>query len=40
MAMVDACIGYTAGQQRVRPKTRNHPLYVLLKPEGAVDGAA
>lgn len=39
IAMVDAAIAYTAGQQRIRPKTRSHPLYVLLKPEEAVDGA-
>lgn len=37
IAMVDASIAYTAGQQRVRPKTRTHPLYVLLKPEEAPD---
>lgn len=40
IAMVDASIGYTAGQQGIRPKTRDHPLYVLLRPEAAIDGAA
>jgi len=31
MAMVDASIAYTARQQRVRTKTKSHPLYALLK---------
>lgn len=40
MAMVDATIAYTAMQQGIRPKSKSHPLYMLLKPEAAVDGAA
>ena len=31
MAMVDASIAYTARQQRIRPKTKAHPLFALLK---------
>ncbi|MDE3076291.1 MAG: hypothetical protein KGJ86_12760 [Chloroflexota bacterium] len=40
IAMVDAAIAYTAGQQRIRPKTSSHPLYVLLKPEEAANAPA
>jgi tetrahydromethanopterin S-methyltransferase subunit H len=40
IAMVDAAIAYTAIQQGIRPKSRSHPLYMLMKPEAAVDGAA
>ena len=46
IAMVDAAIAYTATQQGIRPKSRSHPLYMLLKPEPEpeaeveVDGAA
>jgi tetrahydromethanopterin S-methyltransferase subunit H len=32
MAIVDASIAYTARQQRIRPKTKSHPLFMLLKP--------
>lgn len=35
MALVDASIAYTARQQRIRTKTKTHPLYTLLKPEGS-----
>lgn len=35
MAIVDAAIAYTAGQQRIRPKTKDHPLYVLLRQDPA-----
>lgn len=40
IAMVDAAIAYTATQQRIRPKTKSHPLYVLLKPEEPADAPA
>lgn len=33
MAMVDAAIAYTGRQQRIRPKTRNHPLFALMRQE-------
>ncbi len=29
MALVDACIAYTARQHRIRPKTKDHPLFAL-----------
>ena len=32
MAMVDASIAYTARQQKIRPKTKEHPLFALMKP--------
>jgi len=32
IAMVDACIAYTARQQKVRPKLRETPLTTLLRP--------
>jgi tetrahydromethanopterin S-methyltransferase subunit H len=35
MAIVDAAIAYTSSQQRIRPKSKNHPLYVLLRSDGA-----
>ncbi len=35
MAIVDAAIAYTASQQRIRPKTKDHPLYVLLRQDPA-----
>jgi tetrahydromethanopterin S-methyltransferase subunit H len=35
IAMVDAAIGYTAAQQGIRPVSRSHPLYMLLKPDTA-----
>lgn len=35
MAMVDASIAYTARQQRIRPKTRNHPLFALMRTNGS-----
>ena len=31
MAMVDASVAYTAQQQKIRPKTKTHPLYLLMK---------
>lgn len=39
MAMVDAAIAYTARQQRIRPRTRNHPLFALLRDDGAPTAA-
>jgi len=35
MALVDACIAYTAKQQKIRPKTKDHPLFVLLRPSAS-----
>lgn len=35
MAMVDAAIAYTARQQRIRTQTKDHPIYALLRREGA-----
>jgi len=32
MAMVDASITYTARQQKIRPKTKEMPLFALMKP--------
>lgn len=40
IALVDAAIAYTARQQRIRPKTKEHPLYALLRPEVSVGGGA
>ena len=39
MAMVDAAIAYTARQQGIRVKTKDHPLLVLLKPDGVEPGS-
>ena len=35
MAMVDASIAYTARQQRIRPRTCNHPLFALMRTDDA-----
>lgn len=37
MAMVDAAIAYTARQQRIRPKTKEHPLFALTRPQNTTN---